>query len=706
MTTDEESDMNAQETPRNRNSWIASIWCVALGVAGCSSSSSSPSQPATVPDFGAATFSNPTQVDNPFMPLVPGTVHTYVAESGGELETIVVEVLDSTKEILEVACVVVRDRVFEGGLLIEDTHDWFAQDDAGNVWYMGEKVDNYEYDEDGNVLSIDHEGAWQAGLDVAGIGVIAKPGHIMKADPAPGDVYHQEYYQGEAEDMGEVIALDVPVTLADGTTYSCLQIRDSTSLHSDDGEYKYFAEGIGLVLEEDVGGSGAADLKGIFHPGTDSVPDFGAAVFSDPTQIDNPHLTLETYATHTFVGRSEDEVETTVVEVLDTTRVVMGITCARVRDRVFLDGLLIEDTVDWFAQDDAGNVWYMGENVDNYEYDEDGNVVDIDHEGSWEAGVDGAEPGHVMKAAPVVGESYHQEFWEEEAEDMGLVVALGVTVEHEDGTTYDDCLQTLDWNPLEPDGLEYKFHAPGIGVVLEQALHEDEVIEFKGTFDTGPGSVPDFGAASFTDPTNIDNTYAPWVVGTIFTYEGESEDGPETVVVEVLATTRVVMGITCAIVEEQEFEGALLVEDSFNWFCQDDAGNVWYMGEDVTNYEYDEDGNLIGSDSDGSWEAGEDVAGTGQDAEPGHLMRASPTLGDSYHQEFYATEAEDLALVRALGVTVELENGDVYEDCLQTLEWDPLSPDELEHKFYAPDVGLILEEGLTEDERLELESVL
>ena len=138
-------------------------------------------------------------------------------------------------------------------VLIEDTHDWYAQDDDGNVWYMGEEVDNYNYDDEGGLIDITNEGAWEAGLDVVGLGTIAKPGYVMKASPTPGDIYHQEYYEGEAEDMAEVIALDVSVTLSDGTAYSCLQARDFTPLEPEVNEYKYYAPGVGVVLEEVVG---------------------------------------------------------------------------------------------------------------------------------------------------------------------------------------------------------------------------------------------------------------------------------------------------------------------------------------------------------------------------------------------------------------------------------------------------------------------
>ncbi len=116
----------------------------------------------------------------------------------------------------------------------------------------------------------------------------------------------------------------------------------------------------------------------------------------------------------------------------------MGVNTIVVWDRVWLNDELIEDTKDWYAQDKYGNVWYFGEDSKEYE---DGKVVST--EGSWEAGVDNAKPGIIMKANPVIGESYRQEYYKGEAEDMADVVALGVKVKVKYGS-FSDCLQTRD----------------------------------------------------------------------------------------------------------------------------------------------------------------------------------------------------------------------------------------------------------------------
>lgn len=189
--------------------------------------------------------------------------------------------------------------------------------------------------------------------------------------------------------------------------------------------------------------------------------------------IDNPYMPLIPGTTRIYEGETEDGTEHVEVTVLDETRVVMGVTVTVVRDTVTLDGVLLEDTHDWFAQDQEGNVWYFGEEVDNYE---DG--VLTDHHGAWEAGVDGALPGIVMVANPAdhTGEAYRQEYYAGEAEDMGEVMSVNETITVPFGT-FTDVVQTKDWTPLEPDVLEHKFYAAGVGVIKELAVDSGEMSE-------------------------------------------------------------------------------------------------------------------------------------------------------------------------------------------------------------------------------------
>jgi uncharacterized membrane protein YkoI len=191
-------------------------------------------------------------------------------------------------------------------------------------------------------------------------------------------------------------------------------------------------------------------------------PDIDPANFVEG--VEHPYFTLTPGTTRVYESQTDEGLERIEVSVLPETRDVMGISCVVVRDTVWLDGELIEDTFDWYAQDSEGNVWYMGE--DTHEY-EDG--VAINSNGAWEAGVDGALPGIVMMADPQVGTIYRQEYYAGVAEDMGEVarVSQDVSVVYGD---FNDVLVIREWNPLDPGVVEEKSYAPGIGLILEEVV--------------------------------------------------------------------------------------------------------------------------------------------------------------------------------------------------------------------------------------------
>jgi hypothetical protein len=204
-----------------------------------------PTQPDYDPQLDPADFV--PQVTNQFFPLVPGTTCSYEGEAEDGTETTVVEVLDETRIILGITATVVRDRVFLDGELIEDTFDWFAQQNTGDVWYLGE--DSKEI-ENGEVVST--EGSWEAGVDGA------KPGIIMWGDPAAhlNEEYRQEFYEGVAEDVATVIDLDEAVQVPYGSFTGCILTEDSNPLESGTEEHKVYCAGVGLVLEEPADGGG------------------------------------------------------------------------------------------------------------------------------------------------------------------------------------------------------------------------------------------------------------------------------------------------------------------------------------------------------------------------------------------------------------------------------------------------------------------
>ncbi len=230
---------------------------VGLGVvalvfaAACGETSGAPAAPAApevpppllpyAPEIDAADFVS--TIDNPYMPFSPGTRYVYRGVSDGERERGVVVVTRRTKEIMGVACTVVKDVVTAGGNTVEKTFDWFAQDRHGNVWYFGEDSTEYEH---GRPASKD--GSWEAGVDGA------LPGIVMLGDPEVGDRYRQEFYEGEAEDLAQVVKLDGSTGVAYGEFDPVLVTRDWTPLEPGVVEKKYYARGVGVVLEIAVKG--------------------------------------------------------------------------------------------------------------------------------------------------------------------------------------------------------------------------------------------------------------------------------------------------------------------------------------------------------------------------------------------------------------------------------------------------------------------
>ena len=216
----------------------------------------------------------------------------------------------------------------------------------------------------------------------------------------------------------------------------------------------------------------APDAAPVIDPGDggDYAPSIDPADFVDG--IDNPYLPYTPGSRWVYEGVSEDGNEQIEVEVLDERREVMGISAVVVRDTVSVDGVVAEDTFDWFAQDADGNVWYLGEDSTSFECGEP-----VSTEGSWEAGVDGALPGIVMPAEPEAGFSYRQEYYEGEAEDLGRIEEVGVAKSIGLGD-YDDVVVTTDWNPLEPDVVEQKWYARDVGLIYEEHIvGGDETVE-------------------------------------------------------------------------------------------------------------------------------------------------------------------------------------------------------------------------------------
>ena len=190
------------------------------------------------------------------------------------------------------------------------------------------------------------------------------------------------------------------------------------------------------------------------------------------TKIDNPFFSMPVGKKMIFEARTEDGLERIEIEITGEMRRIMGVETLVYLDREYLDGELVEETKDFIVQDKDGNVWYFGEEVDNYE---DGKLQD--HGGAWLAGYEGAKPGIWIKGEHMVGDSYRQEYLRGEAEDMADIVETGVTVTTRAGT-YQNCTKTYDWTPLHPESKENKYYCPEVGgLVLVVDLTSGDRVE-------------------------------------------------------------------------------------------------------------------------------------------------------------------------------------------------------------------------------------
>ena len=178
-----------------------------------------------------------TNVTNTYFPLVPGTTCTYSTPDGSEALTI--EVTGQTKVVMGVTTLVVRETHREGGVIVEVSENWYAQDADGNVWYFGEFSQDYV-----NGVPTTSAGSWEAGIGGA------LPGIIMPADPQHGQTYFQEFAPDVATDMAMVLTTNDTVTVPAGTYTNVLRTKEWTPLENSTVEHKYYAPGVGLIMEQ------------------------------------------------------------------------------------------------------------------------------------------------------------------------------------------------------------------------------------------------------------------------------------------------------------------------------------------------------------------------------------------------------------------------------------------------------------------------
>lgn len=183
------------------------------------------------------------------------------------------------------------------------------------------------------------------------------------------------------------------------------------------------------------------------------------------TPIDNAYFPLRPGTTFVYDGSVDGQPARDVMQVTFDTKTIRGVRTSVVHDDLYVNGVLAEDTFDWYAQDKSGNVCYFGE--DSREFDSTGTTV-VSTEGSWQAGKNGAEPGAIMLANPQPGDSYAQESAPGVSEDQAVVLSLSKTVKVAYGS-FSNVLETRETTPLDPSDISSKYYAPNIGEIFETA---------------------------------------------------------------------------------------------------------------------------------------------------------------------------------------------------------------------------------------------
>ncbi len=429
----------------------------------------------TLPDWTSVAFRSDSAVsDNPYFPLVPGFFSVYEGiVEGGAVERIETFVTFDTKMILGVKNRIVRDTSYLDGVVKEIALDWYAQSDDGTVWYFGEFVKNFHYNESGELIDIDNTGSWIAD------GVTNLPGAVMLSKPEVGDIYFQEYAPSVALDFALVQSLDESVTVPFGTFESVLEtsegnLFDGPQLTDD----KLYAPDVGLVLINVLDERGRDEFAiGLVDqtPPLATLDDWTAMSFGPSSALsENPLLPIDPGTFKVFEGTIEGGVrERLETFVTFETKIILGVEARVVRDQTFKDGRLVETALDWYAQANDGSVWYFGEFVENYHYNESGALVSTDNLGSWIA--DGKEtlPGIVMRADPKIGDAYFQEFAPGVAFDFAIVTDDGATLSTPVGT-FADALVTAEGNYFDGPGLaENKIYDDDIGLIGIQVLDDE-----------------------------------------------------------------------------------------------------------------------------------------------------------------------------------------------------------------------------------------
>jgi hypothetical protein len=343
---------------------------------------------------GVPAFSAPTRITNTFLPLSQGGRWVYEGARNEQPYLIEVALGPGTRTFEwqgeSTETLVVRRRQFLDGLLIQEAFGFFAQGDDGGVWSFGAIVDNYREGE-----FTDHEGSWQAGAD-GPLPLLTVPGNPRVGQRFSGD----DVLGLDAPGRHQVRSLTEKVDTPDGQVDTGLLVASTPP--GGPAEERIYAPEAGLVLVR--GHEGEIRLV---HRLPQEVESAAVETFSTPTTVDNPYFGVTGVDYRLYLG--EDEGEPLRIEVGLTGRtktIEWEESATETVESQFIatsERDLIEIAVDWFAQDDSGNVWYFGEDVWNYE---DGRVANMG--GTWLAGADGP-PGLIMPGDPTIGQRFNPE---------------------------------------------------------------------------------------------------------------------------------------------------------------------------------------------------------------------------------------------------------------------------------------------------------
>jgi hypothetical protein len=476
--------------------------------------------------------------------------------------------------------------------------------------------------------------------------------------------------------------------------------------------------------------------------GCSRLVDYGKAEWNEQSHlVTNSLLPLEPGTQRIFDGRSNvtgaplpHRVTFTVTSL---TKVVDGVRTAVVWDVDESNGEVAEAELAMFAQDVAGNVWNLGEYPEEYVGGVFAGAPD-----AWFTGVGEAEPGIHMPAQPDVGVPEYLQGWVPNIEflDCATIVDSGATVDVPAGS-FRDVLVIHERSPLDPGGgVQVKYHAPGVGIVnigaigdpeaetleltkfstlsaeqLRAANREAHILDQRGLQcsevykQTTPVEGPDDGdygpytcppppappvpggtaPAPFPRPpaadtgryrARVDHPLFPLKRVRKMLYRG-TEDGVRIKIESRVRDRRVrVAGVRATAVDVKERENGKLVERSTDYYAQDRAGNVWYLGERVDDIE---NGRVTGHR--GQWIAGR------KGARRGLFLPAEPRIGQSFRQTRAPRVSRDRATVVAIDATVTTRAGR-FTGCLKTRETNLQRRNSRpERKFYCPNVGLVRE---------------